>query len=62
MTQSKIAEFPERLKHYQDGLISWSEFLIAVQLAEEEKEILCALHKLPFAAYSKIKPADLVAD
>ena len=53
-----IADFDSILKQYNDGLISWSEFLLAVQLTSEQVEQLVALHKLPQAVYLKIKSTD----
>ena len=53
-----IADFYNILKQYNAGLISWSEFLLAIQLTEKQVEQLVALHKLPQAVYFKIKSTD----
>lgn len=55
----ELTNFKPIMKQYTDGLISWSEFLLAVQLEPEQIELLEILHKLPLKAYWKIEPEDL---
>lgn len=53
-----IADFDSILKQYNDASISWSEFLLAVQLTKKQVAQLEALHKLPLNLYFKIRPSD----
>ena len=55
----KFAYLDSFIKQYQEGLISWSDFLLAVQLDQEQIELLETLYKLPLKAYWKIEPEDL---
>ena len=55
----ELKDFKPIMKQYTEGLISWSEFLLAVQLEQEQIDLLETLHKLPLKAYWKIEPEDL---